>query len=105
MHPLQTATWPVPGTHWNLAGLEGVREGFRRWGFPPWFHLLNGTVNLVTGVALIWPPTRGLGLRLSVLICLAIWITLIRHRDLRHLPPSVLLFALTLLAAWGLELI
>lgn len=89
----------------NLAGLKAMKEGFAQWGYPRWFHLINGALNVLIGLAILWYPTRILGLFLSVLLCVAVWITLVRHRDFRHLPSSIVLFVVTLLTAWGLRLI
>ena len=89
----------------NHAGLKAIREGFARWGYPRWFHLVNAIVCIAIGVTIAWYPTRPFGLLLSLIFCLAVWATLLRHRDFRHLPPSVLLAGVTVLAAWGLRLI
>ena len=86
----------------NFTGPAGMRRGFEEWGFPNWWHYVNGTVLLATGMLLIILPTRLVGFGLGLLECLAIYITLLRHRAYGHLPPSVLLLAALALAYMGL---
>lgn len=86
----------------NLFNPKPFRESFERWNFPPWFHLFNGAVQIVTGVLLAMPATRGFGFALGLLVCLAVYATLIRVRELSHAGPVTVLTGLTLLAAWGL---
>ena len=31
----------------NLYGPESMRAAFFRWGFPRWFHLVNGAIQVV----------------------------------------------------------
>lgn len=85
----------------NIIGPKGIREGFARWGFPSWFHIANGLLDLVAGVLIALPQTRPFGLGLGILICLGVFATLIRHRELAHLPPSVVLFVVVAVAGWG----
>ncbi|MBP0439240.1 DoxX family protein [Tianweitania sediminis] len=89
----------------NLVGIKPVKNSFKRWNLPSWFHLFNGLVQLVTGLLVLWYPTRPLGLLLGALICLAIFAILARHRDWGHFPPSVILLIVILVDAWGLRLI
>lgn len=101
---LLTAFFAVSGLL-NFAGFRPMRDALIGWGYPRWFPLVNGAYDLVTAAAIAWYPTRPLGLILSVLLCLVIWVTLLRNRDYRHMPPSIVLFAVTLVTAWGLRLI
>lgn len=85
----------------NLIGKQVPRDGFVRWGFPSWWHLVNGAVLFVTGVLLAYPPTQFLGFALGALECLAIYATLVRHREWAHFLPSVVLLALLATAYLG----
>jgi hypothetical protein len=89
----------------GFAGFKPFREGFTRWGFPRWFYLVNAAFDVVIGGMIASYPTRPFGLLLSLLLCVVIWITLIRCREYGHLPASVVLFAITLVTGWGLRLI
>jgi hypothetical protein len=86
----------------NLFGPKGMRDGFTRWGFPSWFHLFNGALQIVTGVLIALEPTRMIGLGLGALICFVVFATLIRHKEASHLPPGVLLLLVIVVTAWGL---
>jgi len=86
----------------NLAGPPALREGFARWGFPSWWHLVNAAVLFACGILLAFPDLRFFGFALGLLECLAIYAVLIRHGDYRHLPPSIVLLLLMALAFAGL---
>ena len=83
----------------NVIGPQGMRDGFARWGYPPWFHLFNGILQAATGALIAYAPTRLVGLAVGTAICMAVFATLIRHREAAHLPPGLVLFALILVAA------
>ena len=85
----------------NVVGPQGMRDGFKRWGYPPWFHLFNGVLQLATGVLIAYAPTRLAGLGLGALVCLAVFATLIRHREAAHLLPGAVLFGVILVTAFG----
>jgi len=85
----------------SAIGPKPMRESFVKWGFPSWWHLVNAAVCLVTGVLLFIPALRPLGLLLGALECFAIFATLIRNNEPAHLPPSVILLVLILVAYWG----
>lgn len=89
----------------NMAGLTPMRVARLKWGHPSWFPIAGGALDLLAGLMTAWYPTRPFGLAFGLLVCLAEGATLIRHRDWRHLPPSLVLFALTVLTGWGLRLI
>lgn len=89
----------------NLVALKSMKNALLGWGFPPRFHIVNGLVQVVIGLMIAWYPTRAFGLLLAVVLCVAIWLTLIRHRDWSHLPPSIILMVIVLVDAWGLRLI
>ena len=86
----------------NIAGPRAMRDNYRRWGFPEGWHIVNGAVCLAIGVLLLVPSLRPFGFALALLECLAIYATLIWNKDASHLPPSVILLALIVLAYWGL---
>ena len=86
----------------SAIGPKPMRESFVKWGFPAWWHLVNAAVCLTTGVLLLIPGLQPFGLILGALECFAIFATLIRNNEAAHLPPSVILLALILVAYWGL---
>ena len=86
----------------NVIGPKRMRDSFAAWGYPSWFHIANGTIQLAAGVLLIWDATRILGLGLGILVCIGVFATLLWWRDFSHLPPSVILFLLIVVDLWGL---
>lgn len=87
----------VVGGAVNLAGPAGVREDYRRWGYPSWFRFLTGALEIASALMMIAPATRPAGLALGAVIMTGAAATLIHRRELAHLPPS--LFALLAIAA------
>jgi len=85
----------------NLRGPQPMRDALTRWGFPPWFHIANGLLQIAIAALLVLDDTRLAGLGLSVLLCLAIFATLIRNDELHHLRPGIVLFIATLVAGIG----
>lgn len=77
----------------NFVGPGSVRDGFVRWGYPAGFHRVTGGLEVTAGVLLLIPATSRAGAIGSVAILLAAVMTLIRHRDWKHLPGAVALTA------------
>jgi uncharacterized membrane protein YphA (DoxX/SURF4 family) len=77
----------------NLVGPESVRDSFARWGYPAGFHRVTGGLEVTAGALLLIPATSRAGAIGSVAILLAAGMTLIRHRDWKHLPVAVVLTA------------
>jgi len=86
----------------NIVGPKPMRDSFRDWGFPSYWHMVNGAVLLLTGVLLLTPQLRPLGFLLGALECLAIWITLVRVKALSHLSPSLVMFVILAVAYLGI---
>ena len=84
----------------NLYGPETMRAAFFRWGFPRWFHLVNGAMQILIGVLILLPASRIIGLSLGVALSAAILFVLFRQRELRHALPCLTLLASLLVAAW-----
>ena len=86
----------------NVTGPKAMRDNYQRWGFPRGWHLVNGAVCLITGVLLLIPSLQPFGFLLAALECFAIYATLIWNKDKSHLPPSIILLILLVVAYWGL---
>jgi len=86
----------------NIRGSASTRAGFVRWGYPAWWNVVTGGLELFASALIAIPPTRLVGVLLGTAICLAAVATVIRHREYAHLPPSV---ALTALFAFELLLV
>lgn len=74
----------------NLAGPGAVKRDFARWGYPAWFQLLCGALELLSAVLLFGQKTRVLGLTLAGAIMIGAIFTLVRNREpFRHLAPAL----------------
>ena len=79
----------------NLAGLGAVKRDFARWGYPAWFHLLCGALELLSAALLLGQRTRVVGVTLAGAIMIGALFTLLRNREpFRHLAPALIFSAL-----------
>ena len=79
----------------NLAGRGAVKRDFARWGYPAWFHLLCGALELLCAALLFGQQTRVLGLTLAGAILVVALFALLRNREpFGHLAPALVFSAL-----------
>jgi hypothetical protein len=79
----------------NLAGRGAVKRDFARWGYPAWFRLLCGALELLSSALLVAQQTRVVGLTLAGAIMIGALFTLLRNREpLLHLSPALIFSAL-----------
>ncbi|RZF30358.1 hypothetical protein EVC45_07700 [Paraburkholderia sp. UYCP14C] len=87
----------------NLAGRGAVKRDFARWGYPAWFRLLCGALELFSAALLLGQQTRLLGITLATAIMIAVLFTLLRNREpFRHLAPA-LIFSALIVATFALR--
>ena len=79
----------------NFVAPGSVRDSFARWGYPTGFHRVTGGLEVIAGLLLLIPATSRAGAIGSAAILLAAVITLIRHRDWKHVPGAIALTAAT----------
>ena len=77
----------------NFVAPGSVPDSFARWGYPAGFHRVTGGLEVIAGLLLLIPATSRAGAIGSAAILLAAVITLIRHRDWKHLPGAIALTA------------
>ena len=83
----------------NLAGRGAVKRDFARWGYPAWFRLLCGALELLSAALLSRQQTRVLGLALAGAIMTGALFTLQRNKEpFRHLAPALIFSALVVVA-------
>lgn len=89
----------------NLVGAGSIRDDFRRWGYPSWFHRLTGGLELLGAVMLMVPALRTYALVVLGTVMIGALATLARHREgAAHLVPALvltLLIAATAIVAVG----
>jgi hypothetical protein len=84
----------------NLARRGAPKRDFARWGYPAWFQLLCGTLELLSAALLLGRQTRVLGLALAGAIMIGALFTLIRNGEpFRHLAPALLFSTLIVATA------
>jgi hypothetical protein len=77
----------------HIAGISAIRASYQIWGYPRGFYHVTGVLELLAAVLLAMTQTRLWGAALGALICLAAAATLLRSRQLSHLPAPLLLLA------------
>jgi hypothetical protein len=82
----------------NAIGGQGTKESFVRWGYPAWWGLVTGGLEIVSAALIALPQSRDAGYLLGGAIILAAIATLLRHRGYAHLPGCILVLALTAVA-------
>jgi hypothetical protein len=83
----------------NLARRGAVKRDFARWGYPAWFQLLCGGLELFSAALLLGQQTRVLGLTLAGAIMIGALFTLVRNREpFRHLAPALIFSSLIVVA-------
>lgn len=84
----------------NLARPGAVKRDFARWGYPAWFQLLCGALELLSAALLPGQQTRVLGLALAGAIMIGALFTLVRNREpFGHLAPALIFSALIVVTA------
>ena len=73
----------------NAIGTPGTKSDFVRWGYPRWWRVVTGGLEIVTAVLVALPASRAPGLALGAIIIAAAILTVLRHRDFSHLAPLV----------------
>jgi hypothetical protein len=81
----------------NAAGSAKIKDDFVRWGYPRWWNLVTGGLEVLVAALIALPATRVAGLALGGVICLAAVATVVRSKDYGHVAPSVILTALSAL--------
>jgi DoxX-like family len=83
----------------NAIGTPGTRRDFARWGYPRWWGIFTGGLEMVSAVLIALPVSRGVGLVLGAAIIAAALLTVLRHRDFSHLVPLGVFVALMAVVA------
>ena len=81
----------------NAAGSTGIKDDFVRWGYPRWWNLVTGALEVLAAALIAMPAARVAGLVLGVAICVAAIATVVRYKDYGHVAPIIVLTALSAL--------
>ncbi|MGZ2379091.1 hypothetical protein ELH91_04140 [Rhizobium leguminosarum] len=85
----------------NAIGTSGTRSDFARWGYPRWWGIVTGALEILSAVLIALPVSRIVGVALGAVIIAAAVFTVLRHRDHAHLAP--LSVFVTLIAVAGIS--
>ena len=83
----------------NAIGTPGTKGDFARWGYPRWWNIFTGGLEMMSAVLIALPVSRIFGLALGAVIIAAAVLTVLRHRDFTHMAPLSVFVALIALAA------
>lgn len=82
----------------NAIGTPGTQSDFARWGYPRWWSIFTGGLEMMSAVLIALRVSHILGLALGSVIIAAAVLTVLRHRDFSHLVPLSVFVALIALA-------
>ncbi|QND42013.1 hypothetical protein HB770_06245 [Rhizobium leguminosarum bv. viciae] len=83
----------------NAIGTAGTRSEFARWGYPRWWGIVTGGLEISSAVLIALPASRIVGVGLGAVIIGAAIFTVLRHRDHAHLAPLSVFVTLIAVAA------
>jgi hypothetical protein len=81
----------------NAAGSAAIKSDFVRWGYPRWWNLVTGGLEVLVAALIAVPAARVAGLGLGAAICVAAVATVVRYKNYGHVPPGAVLTALSVL--------
>ena len=79
----------------NAAGSAAIKDDFVRWGYPRWWNLVTGGLEVLVAALIALPAARVAGLVLGAAICVAAIATVLRCREYGHVSPVVVLTGLS----------
>ncbi|MGY3691991.1 putative membrane protein YphA (DoxX/SURF4 family) [Bradyrhizobium sp. USDA 3240] len=83
----------------NAISTSATQGDFARWGYPRWWGILTGGLELISAALIAIPVSRVPGLVLGAVIIAAAVFTVLRHREFSHLVPLGVFVVLIALAA------
>jgi hypothetical protein len=81
----------------NAIGAGAIKDDFVRWGYPRWWNLVTGALEVLAAALIALPATRAAGLGLAAVICIAAVATVVWKGEYGHATPGVVLTALSAL--------
>lgn len=73
----------------NLAAPAAMQDDYARWGFPDWFHLVTGTLELAGAALIARQKSRRTGALLCGTVMLGALATLLLNREFAHAVAPV----------------
>src|ERR1700736_2728160 len=97
---LALAAFFVVGSLSNIFAPGSIYEEYLRWGYPPWFHFVTGSLELTTAVLLAQAGTRLWGAALGCTVMLAALATVTLHGEYGHGVAPLVVTALSIVVGW-----
>ena len=97
---LALAAFFVVGSLSNIFAPGSIYEEYLRWGYPPWFHFVTGSLELATAVLLARASTRLLGAALGGAVMLGALATVTLHGEYGHAVPPLVVATLMIAVGW-----
>ena len=97
---LALAAFFVVGSLSNIFAPGSIYEEYLRWGYPHWFHVVTGSLELTTAVLLAQAKTRLWGSALGCAVMLAALATVTVHGEYGHGVPPLIAATLTIAVGW-----
>jgi hypothetical protein len=98
--PLALAAFFVVGSLSNLFAPRPIYEEYLAWGYPRWFHLVTGSLELTTALLLAWPRTRLFGSALGGAVMLGALTTVTLHGQYGRAAPPLVVATLIIVVGW-----
>ncbi|MDH2382564.1 DoxX family protein [Bradyrhizobium sp. CER78] len=83
----------------NAISTSATQSDFARWGYPRWWGIMTGGLEIICAILIALPVSRIVGMALGAAIIVAAIFTVLRHRDFSHLVPLGVFAVLIALAA------
>src|ERR1700722_15671628 len=90
----------VVGSLGNILAFGSIYEEYLRWGYPPWFHFVTGSLELTTAVLLAQAGTRLWGAALGCTVMLAALATVTLHGEYGHGVAPLVVATLSIVVGW-----
>ena len=98
--PLALAAFFIVGSLSNIFAPLSIYQEYLRWGYPRWFHLVTGSLELTTAVLLARARTRLWGALLGGSVMLAALATVAFHGEYGHGLAPLVIVVLCILVGW-----
>jgi len=84
----------------KLSGAQVAIDNFAKWGYPDWFRVVTGVIEVAAGVLVVIPRTSLLGAALILPTMVGAVLTHLTHEEARNVPLPLILFALAAVLAY-----
>jgi putative oxidoreductase len=84
----------------KLSGAQTAIDNFAKWGYPDWFRIVTGLIEVTAGVLVLVPRTSFYGTLLIIPTMVGAVLTHVTHAETRNIPLPLLLFVLAAVLAY-----